>query len=136
MAAIAAVGLDVHGRQGLDGGPLGGIEVPLRDEMVGEGARLVAGPGVESGDELRRLDQPGLQGEQAEEEMAVGGDGGHEESPFREAAPDGPATAVEPGRAGRRIGRIIARGSAASIPAVPVPIAPGGVRLLAQIAHT
>ena len=66
LSHIAAVGLDVHGRQGLDGGPLGGIEVPLRDEMVGEGARLVAGPGVERGDELRRLDQPGLQGEQAE----------------------------------------------------------------------
>jgi hypothetical protein len=55
--------------------------------MVGQTAGLVAGPGVERGDELRLLDQPVLQGEQAEEEVAVGGDGGHEESPFRETAP-------------------------------------------------
>ena len=34
--------------------------------------------------------------------------------------PTGPATAAEPGRGGRRIGRIIARGFAASIPAGPI----------------
>ena len=84
----AAVGVDVHGRQGLDGGPLGSVEVPQPDEMVGQSAGLVAGPGVERSDELRLLDQPVLQGEQAEEEVAVDGDGGHEESPFRETAPD------------------------------------------------
>ena len=40
--------------------------------------------------------------------------------------PTRPATAPEPGReGGRRIGRIIAQGSAPSIPAGPVPIAPG-----------
>ena len=70
---VAAVGLHVHGRQGLDGGSLGGIQVPQRDQVIGEGSRLVAGPGVERGDELRLLDQAGLQGEQAEEEVAVGG---------------------------------------------------------------
>jgi hypothetical protein len=36
---------------------------------------------------------------------------------------------------GRRIGRIIAQGSVASILARPVPVAPGGVRLFARIAH-
>src|SRR5262249_5995515 len=56
----AAVGVDVHGRQGLDGGPLGSVEVPQPDEMVGQSAGLVAGPGVERGDELRLLDQPVL----------------------------------------------------------------------------
>jgi hypothetical protein len=37
--------------------------------------------------------------------------------------PTGPSTAAERGRGRRRIGRIIARGSVASIPAGPVPIA-------------
>jgi hypothetical protein len=54
---IAAVGLDVQRRQGLDGGSLGGIEVPQRDQVIGQRSRLVAGPGVERGDELRLLDQ-------------------------------------------------------------------------------
>ena len=73
----------MHGRQGLDGGSLGGIEVPQRDQVIGEGSRLVAGPDVERGDELRLLDQAGLQGEQAEEEVAVGG---HEASPWNTVA--------------------------------------------------
>ena len=34
-------------------------------------------PGLEGGDELALVDQAVLQGEQAEEEVAVGGDGGH-----------------------------------------------------------
>ena len=68
---VAAVGLDVHGRQGLDGGSLGGIEVPQGDQVIGQGSRLVARPGVERGDELSLLDQAVLQGQQAEEEVAV-----------------------------------------------------------------
>ena len=38
---------------------------------------LVAGPGLEGGDELALVDQPVLQREQAEEQVAVGDDGGH-----------------------------------------------------------
>src|SRR5262249_52458862 len=34
-------------------------------------------PGPEGGDELALVDQADLQGEQAEEQVAVGGDGGH-----------------------------------------------------------
>ena len=49
------------------------------DQMVSEGSGFVAGPGVERGDELRLLDQAGLQGKQAEEEVAVGG---HEAPPW------------------------------------------------------
>jgi hypothetical protein len=41
------------------------------------GRHLVAGPGAEGGDELALVDQAVLQCEQSEEEMAVGGDGGH-----------------------------------------------------------
>ena len=50
--------------------------------------------------------------------------------------PTPPATAPEPGAGGRRIGRIIAQGFVASIPADPVPIAPGGVRFITLIAQT
>src|SRR4051812_39985514 len=71
----SALGENLSGDGGYD--PLNGIgiKVPQGDQMVGERLRLVAGPGVERGDELRLLDQAGLEGEQAEEEMAVGGHG-------------------------------------------------------------
>ena len=74
--------------QGLDGGAAGGIDVPQRDQVVGQGPRLVAGPGVERGDELRLLDQAGLQGQQAEEEMAVGS---HGSTPVGLRAPASPS---------------------------------------------
>ena len=54
-----------------------GVEVAAGDEVVGQGPGLVAGPGLEGGDELGLVDQAVLQGEQAEEQVAVGGDGGH-----------------------------------------------------------
>ena len=63
--------------QGLDRGALVGVEVAAGDEVVGQRPGLVAGPGLEGGDELALVDQAVLQGEQAEEEVAVGGDGGH-----------------------------------------------------------
>ena len=65
------MGLDVQGGQGLDGRTLGGIEVAQGHQVVGQGSRLVAGPGVERGDELLLPDQPRLEGQQAEEEVAV-----------------------------------------------------------------
>jgi hypothetical protein len=61
LLRVTAVGFEVQGRQRLDGGSLGGIEVPQRDQMVGQGPGLVARPGVERGDELNWLDQPVLQ---------------------------------------------------------------------------
>ena len=72
---VAAVGLDVQVGQGLDHRPLGVAQVAQGDEVVGQGSRLVAGPGVEGGDELGRLDQAVLQREQAEQEVAFGGHG-------------------------------------------------------------
>jgi hypothetical protein len=47
--------------------------------VVGQGAGLVEGPRLEGGDELALVDQAVLQGEQAEVEVALGGDGGHEQ---------------------------------------------------------
>src|SRR5262249_34874177 len=86
-----------------DGGPLGSVEGPQPDEMAGQSAGLVAGPGVERGDELRLLDQPVLQGEQAEEEIAGGGDGGPEALPFRRTGPtrSGPRVGTGGGGGGR-----------------------------------
>ncbi len=50
----------------------GGIEVPERDQVVGQGPGLVQGPGLERGEQRRLVDQPGLQGKQPKQEMAIG----------------------------------------------------------------
>jgi hypothetical protein len=55
--------LDVQGRQRLDRGPLGGVEVAQGDEVIGQRPALVAGPGPEGVDELVLVDQGVLQGE-------------------------------------------------------------------------
>ena len=68
---------EVPGDQGLDGGAVVGVEVAAGDEVVGQGAGLVERPGLEGGHELALVDQAVLQGQQAEEQVAVGGDGGH-----------------------------------------------------------
>ena len=43
--------------QGIDRGSVVGIEVSATDEVVGQGAGLVAGPGAEGGNELVLIDQ-------------------------------------------------------------------------------
>ena len=58
-----------------------GVEVTSGDELVGQAPGLVAGPGLEGGDELALVDQAVLKREQSEEEMAVGG-GGHGMAPI------------------------------------------------------
>src|SRR5262249_57152778 len=73
---------------GLDAGALVGVEVAATDEVVGEGAGLVERPRLERGDNVALVDQPVLQREQAEEQVAVSGDGGHGEAPGRDAARD------------------------------------------------
>ena len=72
---VAAVAPRGAGRPGPRHRPLGGVEVAAGDEVVGQGPGLVAGPGLEGGDELGLLDQAVLQGEQPEQEVAVGGHG-------------------------------------------------------------
>jgi hypothetical protein len=68
---------DVEVRHSLDDGPLRTGQMTEGDEMFGKGADLVEGPGLEGGHELGLVDQPVLQGEQSEQKVAVGGDGGH-----------------------------------------------------------
>ena len=48
-----------------------------RDEMVGEGTLLVEHPGVHRRDELLGADEVHLHGENAEEEISIGGGAGH-----------------------------------------------------------
>ena len=136
LLRVAVVLLEVLGGQRLDQAALLGVERAEGLEVVGQGAGLVAGSVVEGGHELGLVDQPDLEGQQAEEEVAVGGDGGHGEAPGCEAASD-PAghRAGARARGERRMGRIIAHGSVASIPADPVPSVPVSARLFAQKSH-
>ena len=53
------------------------LEVPQRDEVVGQRPGPVAGPGLEGGDEPGLVDQAVLQRDEAEEEVSVGGEGFH-----------------------------------------------------------
>ena len=101
LLGVAAVLLQVQPDHGLDAGALVGVEVAAGGEVLGQGPGLVAGPGLEGGDELALVDQAVLQGEQAEEQVAVGGDGGH-----GAGLPEGRRTAVgarppTPGACGR-----------------------------------
>ena len=67
--------LEVQDNHRLDHAALVGVQVAAVDEVVGKGARLVARPGLEGGDELALIDEPDLQGEQTEEEVASGSTG-------------------------------------------------------------
>ena len=69
--------LDVQTGDGLDGGAARGIEVTRVDQVVGQRSALVARPGGEGREQRPLVDQAVLQGEQTEEEIAIGIDGGH-----------------------------------------------------------
>ena len=76
-----AVLLDVQGDDRVEAGAGVGVQVTPGDELVGQALGLVAGPGLEGGDELALVDQPVLKSEQSEQEMAVRG-GGHGGAPI------------------------------------------------------
>ena len=76
LLRVAAVLLEVLGGQRLDQPALLDVEMAEGLEVVVQGPGLVAGPGVEGGHELGLVDQADLEGQQAEEEVAVGV-GGH-----------------------------------------------------------
>jgi hypothetical protein len=69
------VPLEVLRGQRLDQAALLDVEMNEGLEVVGQGPGLVAGPGVEGGHELGLVDQADLEGQQAEEEVAVCVDG-------------------------------------------------------------
>jgi hypothetical protein len=69
--------LNMKSRHGIDDGPPGLIEMTQADEVVGETASLIEGPGIEPGHKLRLVDQSVLEGDQAEQEVTIGGDSSH-----------------------------------------------------------
>ena len=58
LLGVAAVLLQVQGDQASTPAALVGVEVAAGDEVLGQRPRLVAGPGLEGGDELVLVDQP------------------------------------------------------------------------------
>ncbi len=89
---IGAVLLEVQADHRLDTDALLGIEAAAGDEVLGKRPRPIAGPGLEGRDELALVDQAVLQGEQTEEEVAIGiegGDGTVLEDALRDPAPNG-----------------------------------------------
>ena len=98
LLEVAAKGLEMHTGDGLDRGAARGIEVPERDEMVGQRSALVASPGGECREQRPLVDQAVLEGQQAEEQVARGvgrlGHGGGSHSI------EGGTVLLEPGRAG------------------------------------
>ena len=74
----AAVLLQVPGHQRLDGGPVVGVKMAHGDEVLGQRPALLERPGLEGPDEPGLVDQAILQGEQTEEEIAIGIGGGHD----------------------------------------------------------
>ena len=70
---VAAVRFQVNRGQPLQQRPLGGGEVAAGFQVVGQAPGLVERPGLEGGHELALVDEPVLEREQSEEEMAIGG---------------------------------------------------------------
>jgi hypothetical protein len=136
----------VQADHGLDAGALFGVEVVAVGQLVGQRPRAVAGPGAEGDDELVLVYQADLQGEQAEEQVAVGGEGGNGLS-LREAGADIGLSAPDAGGCGRgaldrldylMTGRPVQpRGSRSDSQRVRRPrgSACAQVRICAQIAH-
>ena len=91
------------------------LEPAAIGEVLGQGPGLVAGPGLEGGDELRLVDQADLQRDQAEEEVAVGDVGhGRGSGPVGRSVGDGQLARVPPAsgpaRASRRVSPILGGG--------------------------
>ncbi len=78
LLSRAAVLLDMPLDKGLDGGSVLGVEVAAGGEVVRHGARLIASPGAEGGDESVLIDQTVLEREESEKEVAVDGNRVHE----------------------------------------------------------
>ena len=67
---VAAHGLKMHGGNGLNSGSARGIEVSELDQVVGQLAALIAGPGRECREQRPLVDQAVLEGQQAEKQIA------------------------------------------------------------------
>ncbi len=104
---VAAMGFQVNRSQRFQQRPLGGGEVASGFQVVGQAPGLLERPGLEGGHKLALVDDPVLQREQSEEEMAIGGD--HGEAPGQRVVPGKPDHGnAARSRGERRDGSIIA----------------------------
>jgi hypothetical protein len=71
------VPLEVLAHQHADQGVVLGRERPAVEQDVAEGAGAVGRPVVEGGDQVGRVDEPVLQGQHGEQEVAVDVEVGH-----------------------------------------------------------
>ena len=72
LAGVAGVLLEMQADHGLDDRPLVGLEIAVRGQVIGQRAVLLKRPCLEGGDELGLVDHPVLEGDQAEQQIAVG----------------------------------------------------------------
>ena len=70
LLRVAAQGLDMEAGDGFYHGATRGIDMAEFDKVVGQWAALVPSPGRESRKESALVDQPVLQGQQTEEQIA------------------------------------------------------------------
>jgi hypothetical protein len=63
--------------QGIDHESVFVVEVSALDKMIGERSGAIEHPGLESSHELDLVDQPVLERQKTEEQIAIGSDGGH-----------------------------------------------------------
>ena len=134
---VAAVGFQVNRGQRLQQRPLGGGQVAAGFQVVGQAPGLVERPGLEGGHELALVDEPVLEREQSEEEMAVGG-GGHGEAPGHGVVPGTTDHGTEPGP-GWGIGSVASGLFSHGVRAVPIfrsaLVTPGQLPLSASKAY-
>ena len=83
---VAAVGVQVDLDKPFQQHSLGPVQVTARFQVVGQTVRLIQRPDLKCGHELALVDDPILQREQSEEEMAVGG-GVHGAAPGQGVVP-------------------------------------------------
>ena len=74
---VAPMPFEMSHDQGLNGHAIVRVQVSPFLEVIGQGSRLVTGPGVERGNKLSLLDQTVLQGEQTKKEILIRGWRGH-----------------------------------------------------------
>ncbi len=75
LLGVVAVLHEMTAHQGIDGGAVVGVQVAPAGQVLGQAPRPVESPRLEGSDQLRLVDQSHLEGDEAEEEMAVGGVG-------------------------------------------------------------
>jgi hypothetical protein len=70
LLGVTAMSGEMRSGQALQQRAMRRVEVTQGDEVVGQRAGLVLGPGVECGHQRRLVDQAGLKGQHSEEKMA------------------------------------------------------------------